>query len=49
MNTLERVLAHTALFFTILTLEAIAIERAIDGPAARWWWNNVKNGKRGRR
>lgn len=49
LTNLERALANTTIFFAILTLQAITIERALDGPAARWWWTNIKNGKRTRR
>ena len=45
MNLLERLLAYTALFFTLALLEAIAIERIIAGPLADRYWRVIKNGR----
>lgn len=43
---LEQLLALTALFFTILLLEVIAIDRLAAGPLTGVYWRRIKNGRR---
>lgn len=46
MGALEEALAWAALFFTLLLLEVIAIDRLTAGPLTGVYWRRIKNGRR---
>lgn len=46
LEYLEQALAWCALFFTIVLLEAIAIEKLFDGPLTTHYWRRIKNRRR---